>query len=90
MYDREELIELKNNREFLFQLNSSRNIFNKYLSFFIKDNDNQEIIEFIEEDLLNCIKYECFFGKKIYSIEDIYKFFTFHKEIIYKEMKTFF
>lgn len=90
MLTTEELNNLKESRKKIIQNQQSIIILKEYISFLKKLDGQEEIINYLEKSLLQNAIIECHFGREIYSSEDLYNFYKYHKEKIFEEVERFF
>ena len=74
----------------LFERQESVRNLREYCTFLREIGGQDEILSFIEGTLLKAAKVECYFGKKIYSVDDISGFYEHHKDLIDKYLKKIF
>lgn len=74
----------------LLKKQHSIRILEEYISFLREIEGQDELITYIEEELVKSEKNECYFGDRIYSIDDVVDFYNHHKVLIEKKLKEIF
>lgn len=87
---KEEIQNLITNGNISLKKQESIKILQDYVSFLTEIGEQEELLLFVEEQLIKFATIECYFGKKIYSLDDITEFFTHHKELINKKLRKIF
>ena len=88
--DREVIEDLIQKNENILYSQESFYLLSEYISYLQKINKKNELINYINEELLKNIIFECIFGEKIYDIKEVYEFYKHHKNVIYSKTKRFF
>jgi len=90
MIDGNEINQLIQKRMNIAEKDRSIDILLSYVEYLSDIKENDEILRYLRNELIPIMVFECVFGIKIYNIEDIDKFYKYHKKIVEREIQKVF